>query len=81
MALFNENLVDISVFQESDIEKIGMILYGFLSSEEASQLQEYFRKCNEGKSANDINFYPFWKFCLSNINVSYKKKQKKGENK
>ena len=66
MDKFNKNAVNLSKWGETDFINAGMILQALLSDKELKQLKE----------DADIaykNGTPYWKFCLDNIKVSYRR--------
>ncbi len=65
MAKLNENLVDLTKFEESDLMNAGMLLISFLADEELTKL----RKDWNEKGGYEV--IPFWKYALDNVKVSY----------
>ena len=68
MAKFNANIVDPNKLTQSDYTIAGITLQGFLSDEDHAKLERDWRK----KYGDNPSEYPYWKYCLDKIQVSYK---------
>lgn len=66
MAKFNENFVDLTKFEESDLMNAGMLLVSFITEEEQERLR------HDWNARGGYEAVPFWKYALDNISVYYK---------
>ena len=68
MAKFNTNVCDLNAFSEAEFTHAGIILYSLLTDEEYNKITADWHK----KYDKNPKEYPFWKYCLDKIQVSYK---------
>lgn len=68
MAKFNQNVCDLSALSASDFVHAGILLNSLLTDEEHNKIEADWHK-KYGKNPKE---YPFWKYCLDKIQVSYK---------
>lgn len=69
MAKFNEEIFNVEALTDSDKKIVGIYLQALITTEELKQLKE------DWKSIGGYEKIPYWKFCLENIDVSYKGKE------